>query len=179
MTNHADVPNYPENAADNLIRIMNALVAAKADAETYERLAAAADLVRRLTIEQDAAVAAAAIVTAAQAKAATAARFSTMRDIRVTDAKPDEHVLGTAFEITYTQVAWNGYVSAPQATTVAGFGLLPRLVLDYLIEQHPARIPVKITRLAADPYDAFDRYFVGMKRGSLSASAYDFQGARA
>jgi hypothetical protein len=49
-----------------------------------------------------------------------------------------------------------------------GFGALPPAVLDYLIEKCPERIPAKIMALAPDnPRQAFNRYFMGLKRGCL------------
>lgn len=115
----------------------------------------------------------------AQKKLDNDARFAGLSGLRVTDKTPDETTLRSSFEITYISLIYYMYanVSIPVPTTVVGFDALPEHVLAYLLDRHPDQIPAKIIRLAANPADAINRFFMGLKRGHLTANDHDVQRA--
>lgn len=116
---------------------------------------------------------------AAQEKLDNDARFAGLSGITVTDKTPDETTLRSSFEITYVSLIYDMYANAslPFPSTVVGFDALPEHVLAYLLERHPEQIPAKIIRLAANPADALNRFFMGLKRGYLTANDYDVRRA--
>lgn len=116
---------------------------------------------------------------AAQEKLDNDARFAGLSGITVTDKTPDETTLRSSFEITYVSLIYDMYANAslPVPSTVVGFDALPEHVLAYLLERHPEQIPAKIIRLAANPADALNRFFMGLKRGYLTANDYDVRRA--
>jgi hypothetical protein len=162
-----------ERAAANLFRIMAALSAAREDVALLERLKGAEALVKRLTAEQDAALTTQNKAIAAEAKATDDERFARFSDINVTDKRPEEGLLSAPFVISYVLSTWDmgAHASVPLTRSVTGFKVLPHIVLEYLIERHPSKIPARIMALApGNPRAAFDRYFGGLSRGYITGS---------
>jgi hypothetical protein len=162
--------NRSQIAADDLERVAAELTDAQADLDLLKRLKSAADRVARLTAERGKATKERDKALAAEAKAAEATRFAHISDIQVVESPETmrEHVLRGSWTITYTRLTWNGRSSAPAQRSVTGFSVLPSDVLDYLIEQHPGRIPAKIIALAPDnPREAMARYFASLRRGFI------------
>lgn len=157
-------------AAANLLQITADLAEANADAELYERIKAgkarseslSARLVDALN-EQDSTL-------KEEAKIKAAARFTNISGIDIVDNTPDEHVLGSSFRITYKSGRYDMYAgkTVQIPTTSTGFNSIPTLVLAYLIEVHPEKVPSKIMALApGNPNAAFEAYFAGLRRGCL------------
>lgn len=156
--------------AAELASINAELEAAREDMALLERLKSAADRVTRLSVEQDKKLAAHRAALAAEAEAKVDARFAGISDVDVTDSTPMETVLRSSFQISFIRPVWDGYRTAPKRHSANGFGVLPPEVLDYLITRCPERIPAKIMALAPDsPREAFNRYFVGVRRGYIAA----------
>jgi hypothetical protein len=156
---------------------MHGIEQAKADVALLERLKGAADRVAELTTLQGNIIAEQDLIHDRAAKARQDAAFAKFSTVDITDKHPDENVMRTSFEISYTVSTWDGRQTNPKRVTSMGLTCLPDDLIGYLIEKHPHKIPAKIARLAADPYDAFDRYFVGLGRGHLIGNAYDTQRA--
>lgn len=152
--------------AAELSSITAELDVARADMALLERLKSAADRVSRLTIEQEKTNVALEAAKAREGKANEDARFAGITELTITDRTPDANVVRSTFKITYVRPKWDGRSTYPQHHKASGFGLLDRDVLKYIIERCPDRIPQKIMALAPDnPRLAFDRYFVGVRRG--------------
>jgi len=176
-TNTKATPASPEiaaarvmAAATNLLQITADLAGAKADAAVYARLKAANTRVETVAEAQTKALAEQDAALSAEATAKAAARFANISGIEILDSTPDEHVLGTSFRITYTSGRYDMYggksVQIPTSST--GFNSIPSLVLAYLIEVHPEKVPSKIMALApGNPNAAFEAYFAGLRRGCL------------
>lgn len=154
---------------------MQGIEKAKADVALLNRLNSAADRLAALTTLQANIIIEQGLIHDRAAKARQDAAFAKYSSVDISDKYPDENVIRSSFEISYTVSSWNGRESVPKRVTSTGLLCLPDDLLAYLIEKHPSKIPAKIAQLAADPYDAFDRYFVGMKRGSLSVTTYDIE----
>jgi hypothetical protein len=156
-------------AAANIIRISAELEEARADMTLIDRLKSAADRVKRLSGEQDKAIAARNKALAAEAKAKQEARFAGISDMRIT-CVGNEHLLRLRFTIEYMSPRWNGFESVPARRSFESFDALPSDVLDYIIEVRPDLIPAMIADLApGSPREAFGRYFLGKKRGYIAA----------
>ncbi|MBA3678494.1 MAG: hypothetical protein H0W74_14020 [Sphingosinicella sp.] len=174
MTDTANPGERTLSAASNLFRVMQELSEAQADVALLERLKGAEARVKRLTAEQQTAVAEQDAAMTAEAEAAEAAKFQGFTDITVKDKRPAEsNVLTSTFQITYTRLTFDmdANASVPMPHTCNGFGELPNLAFDYLVDKYPQRIPAKIMALApGEPREAFKRYFMGLKRGYLKGS---------
>jgi hypothetical protein len=156
-------------AAADLARITAELDVAHEDVALLERLKSAQDRVNRLTTDQAKATKERDRALAAEAKAAKASRFAHISDVRITEYPETmrEHVLRSSWTIHWTSPTWDGFASLPKQHSI-GLTACPPDVLDYLIEQHPERIPAKITALAPEnPREAFRLYSQGLKRGWL------------
>lgn len=140
------------------------------DAAMWQRLTGAADRVKSLTAEYTKAKSAYDTAEAAKAKAAHEAQFAGLRNLRITEIPgKGDSVMHSAFHITYTRDAWDGWNNVPQTVSCTrGFGALERNVLAWIIQRHPEKIPASITDLAPDIDAAFNRYFVGLQRGYLA-----------
>lgn len=158
-------------AAASVDRLNKAISDAQMDVVLYARLRDAETRLKRLTGERLTAVSLRDSLALSEAKAAAATRFATFGDIKVTDRTPNESALNSSYSITYSRKSHDPYANdnVPKSTTVTGFASLPPLVLEYLIVKKPAAIPAKIAALAANPEDAFKRYFMGLRRGFLSS----------
>lgn len=152
---------------------MHGIVQAQADMVLLDRLNGAADRLATLTALQADIVAQQGLIHDRAAKARQDAMFAKFSTVDISDKYPEENVIRSSFTVTYTISSWNGRESVPKQVTSVGLLCLPDNLLAYLIEKHPSKIPAKIANLAADPYDAFERYFVGMSRGHLLATTYD------
>lgn len=143
----------------------------------FQRLKLAAARIPLLSTERDALAATAAAMAKEQAEAASNARFIGLHSVTVTDKTPNESALGSSYQVDYVVDGYDLYAGSngPVTNSIMGFSGLPHNVLAFLIERAPQNIPDKIARLAADPGDAFARYFVGMQRGMLTGSAYDLE----
>lgn len=111
---------------------------------------------------------------AEKAKAEHEARLDEISDLRVTESADPKGcgVLGSSFRITYTRPSWDHSLNrtVPKRVEVNGFGALCPPVLQYLIERAPEQIPASVMTLApSDPEAALQRYFVGRRRGWISA----------
>ena len=157
-------------AAANLLQITADLADAKADAAVYARLQAASTRAETLAEAQTKALAEQDAALREEATVKAAARFANISGIDVVDNTPDENVLRSAFTVKYTIGKHDMYTgdSVPSTCSVTGFKALPHVVLDYLLEVHPGKVPGKIMALAPnDPSAAFERYFIGLRRGCL------------
>lgn len=157
-------------AATTLFQITADLADANADAAVYARLKAASTRAETLAEAQTKALAEQDAALSAEATAKAAARFANISGIEILDTTPDEHVLGTSFRITYKSGKYDMYggKSVQIPTTSTGFNSIPSLVLAYLIEVHPEKVPSKIMALApGNPNAAFEVYFAGLRRGCL------------
>lgn len=141
------------------------------DVALLQRLKTAEADADRLAIElrtaQEALVQA--TVTAVQEQRAGA--YLAFKDITVSSAglKTGLH---TSFTIRVTKLAFDGRESVPVIYTHTGFLGLPSDAFGYLIDVHPEQVPASIAALApGDLYEAFNRYFVSLKRGYLSTAA--------
>jgi hypothetical protein len=152
---------------------MHGIEQAKADVALLERLNGAAHRLAALNTLQASIITEQGLIHERAAKARQEAAFAKFTTVDITDKYPDESVIRSSFEVSYTTSYWDGRQSVPKRVTMAGLMCLPDDLLGYLIEKHPSKIPAKIANLAADPYDAFNRYFVGVGRGHLIGNAYD------
>ncbi|MEG8057924.1 hypothetical protein [Sphingomonas faeni] len=152
---------------------MHGIEQAKADIALLDRLNGAADRLAALTTLQADIIAQQGLIYEQAAKARQDAAFAKFSTVDITDKTQDEHVIRSSFEVSYTTSSWDGRQSVPKRVTMVGLLSMPDDLLGYLIERHPGKIPAKIAQLAADPYEAFERYFIGMKRGHLIGNAYD------
>jgi hypothetical protein len=173
MTNTAELRQRTRAATDNLAQISGNLTAALEDVALLERLKSAPDRAARLTAEKEKATKERDRALAAEAKAAKAARFAGITDIRVAEspetASKNENVVRSSWTITWTAPTWDGYASRPKEHSRASFGSLPHDVLAYLVEERPDLIPAKIMALCpGSPLAAFNRYFVSCKRGFVA-----------
>ena len=157
--------------AANVARISAELDEARQDVAMLEKLKSAQDRLNRLTAEQSKAIAQCDKAIAAEEKAQADSRFVGLRDIRVIETRPGEHVLRAGFTVTYTRMAWDmdAQQSVPRGESVNGFPAVPSNVLAFLIERHPERIPAKIMDLApGNPGVAFNCYFRALSRGYIA-----------
>lgn len=152
---------------------MHGIEQAKADVALLNRLNGAAARIVALITLQASIIAEQGLIHDRAAKARQDAMFAKFSTVDITDKYPDENVIRSSFEISYTVSSWDGRQTNAKRVTSAGLLSLPEGLLECLIERHPSKIPAKIAQLAADPYDAFDRYFVGMSRGHLIGNTYD------
>jgi hypothetical protein len=152
---------------------MQGIEQAKADVALLERLNGAADKLASLTTLQADIIVQQGLIHDRAAKARQDAMFAKFSTVDIRDRDSGNHVIGSSFQISYTVSAWNGRESVSKLVTSTGLTCLPDGLLEYLIEMHPSKIPAKIANLAADPYDAFNRYFVGLGRGYLIGTTYD------
>jgi hypothetical protein len=152
---------------------MHGIEQAKADGALLDRLNGAADRLATLSTLQANIIVEQGLIHERAAKARQDTAFAKFTAVDVIDKYPDESVIRSTFQVTYTTYYWDGRQSVPKQVTMTGLQSLPDDLLGYLIEKHPSKIPAKIAALAADPYDAFDRYFVGVGRGYLIGNAYD------
>jgi hypothetical protein len=154
---------------------MQGIVQAQADIALLERLHGAADRLAALTTLQADVIAQQGLIYEQAAKGRQELAFAKFSTVDITDKTPDENVIRSSFEVSYTVSSWDGRQSNLKRVTMTGLMSLPDDLLGYLIVRHPHKIPTKIAQLAADPYEAFERYFIGMKRGHLIGNAYDTQ----
>lgn len=157
-------------AAQNLLQVTRDLADANVDAELYARIKAGSARSDALTIRLTEAIEQQDTALKQEAKVKAAARFANISGIDIVDNTPDEHVLGTSFRITYKSGRYDMYggKSVQIPTTSTGFKSIPSLVLAYLIEVHPEKVPSKIMALApGNPNVAFEAYFAGLRRGCL------------
>ena len=148
------------------------LSAAKADHAQWERLTSAAARVKALVATFDKAKAATAKAEAAEAKAASEARFAGLSNIRVTETPASGldsgGVLRSIFTITWTGSVYDMYsgTSVPTEQSRNDFKQLPANVLAFLIEKHPEQIPANIMAFApGDPAGAIEEYIRAYARG--------------
>ena len=150
---------------------------AEQDAARWRQLSGATDLAAALRKEYERATAAQAKADAAADKDAAAARFAGFGSIGVKQGeggKEGSGLLGLPFTITWMALEYDMYskMSLPREHSAAGFETLPQPVLAYLIERHPLQIPASILDLApGDPEAAFERYFIGKRRGYFVGAA--------
>jgi hypothetical protein len=178
MNNHAELLNYNEDIlAADLISILQSIADTEADVALLTRIKAAPAKLAALIIQRDKLIADERIASEAKAKIEADARFSRFSDIRVSDKTPDQDVLGSSYEITYTANVYDMYLNAsvPTPHVVMGFNALPWDAMMYLLERHPDKLPAKIARLAATPHDALERYTLGLRRGHLQATNHDMR----
>lgn len=152
---------------------MHGIEQAKADVALLDRLNGAADRLAALSTLQANIIVEQGLIHERAAKARQDAAFAKFSTVDISDKYPEENVIRSSFEVSYTVKSWDGRQELPKRVTMTGLLCLPEGLLEYLIVKHPSKIPAKIAQLAADPYDAFERYFVGMSRGHLIATAYD------
>lgn len=152
---------------------MHGIEQAKADVALRARLDDAPTRLAALTTLQADIIAQQGLIHDRAVRARQDAAFAKFSTVDITDKTPEESVIRTSYEVSYTISAWDGRQSNPKRVTSTGLLCLPDDLLAYLIEKHPGKIPAKIANLAADPYDAFERYFVGMSRGHLISTTYD------
>lgn len=144
---------------------------AKADVALLQRLKGAEADAKRLTTELRAAQDDLATAMADATKARYEAEFAKFRDITITEEEGKGiGPLHTTYTTTVTAVSFDGATHEGEQTYV-GFIGLPSDAMRYLIEKHPERIPASIMALGCDPYEAFDTYFAGMRRGYLITPA--------
>ncbi len=104
--------------------------------------------------------------------AARKARLAKFSDMTVSYPDDGRGLLKIPFTIRYTKPAYDSVKKAtvPKLFKVDGFNNL-RLsgdAWDYLMSDRPDAIPPQIMALApGDPVAAMDRYFIGLKRGSI------------
>ena len=150
---------------------------AERDAARWRQLSGATDLAAAFRKDYERATAAQAKADATADKQAAAARFAGLGSIRVkqgSGGKEGSGLLGLPFTITWMAPEYDMYskMTVPREHSVAGFEALSPTVMAYLIERHPAQIPAPILALApGDPDKAFERYFVGKRRGYLTGAA--------
>lgn len=146
---------------------------ARQNVATLQRLKTAELDVERLAIELEAAQSALAKGMADAVCTQRKAQFAGFIDITVIET-PDpmnSSVLSTTFVIAVTRRSFNGYQSVPTTITYPSFKQLPPDAFNYLLEKHPERVPASIMALRpGDAWNAFNTYFVGLKRGYLTAS---------
>lgn len=152
---------------------MHGIEQAKADVALRARLEDAPNRLASLTTLQTDIIAHQGLIRERAAQAMQDTMFAKFSTVDISDRFPDESVIRSSFQISYTVSAWNGRESVSKLVTSMGLSCLPDGLLGYLIEKHPHKIPAKIANLAADPYDAFNRYFVGLGRGYLIGTTYD------
>lgn len=167
-----DINDHTMTTKDKLRLLAQEIDQSRADVDLLERLTKASTNLSDLLVRRIALTAINDAEVAAQSKAAYDARFSGLSAITVVDKTPDESVIRSSFEITYTSLAYDMYSneSLPVQKSALGFGGLPSNVLAYLIERHPSQVPSKIGCLAPNPEDAFALYFVGLQRGHMTAA---------
>lgn len=118
-----------------------------------------------------------ATVLADEAEAERKARLAGYGDVAVTVSYPPNYegnLLRAGFAVEYTRLEWDNRARAtvPKPHKIIGFRGLPGEVLEYLIEVRPDAIPAEIMALAPDkPYEAFQRYFISMRKGRIDAPA--------
>ncbi len=172
MTNTAELRERARVADETLSLITTNLNDALEDVTLLERLKSAEDRAKRLTAEQDRATKERTKAHAAEAKAVEEGRFTGISDVQVKESPNTVHenVVRSGFTVSYASPTWDGYESRPTRHSRDGFGLLPSIVLDYIIEKRPELIPAKIMALAPDsPSEAFRRYFLSIRRGYVAA----------
>jgi len=163
----------------NLTAMAQELEQAHQDAALLRRLNSAEECIRFLTPEYEKALAiheeevAAEIKAAAvAAQAAHEAQFAGLRDLHIIEVSDPQGstVLSSRFRISWTRDAWDADANAtlPQIVSMSGFAALPSLVLSWIVQHHPDKIPASIMALAPHDVDeALDRYFVALNRGYL------------
>jgi len=164
MTNHTD-----RAALVSAVERLGAdLEQAKADVALLQRLKDAEANAKRLAGELRAAQDELSTAIAEATEAKREAEFAKFKDITVTEEQGNgSSVLHSSFTIVVTALSFDGATHEEQRTYI-GFGQLPGDALSYLIEKRPDRIPASITALSPnDPYEAFDTYFAGLRRGYL------------
>lgn len=167
MTNHTDRAALVATVE----RLGAELQQARQDVALLQRLKASETDAKRLTLDLRAAQDELAQAMTADFQAQQDARYAGFLGITVTEKASETatSVLHRAFNITVKRETFNGFESIPTEHTFGGFQQLPSDALGYLIEKHPERIPAGIMELApSDPYEAFDVYFNGLRRGYLS-----------
>jgi membrane-bound lytic murein transglycosylase len=145
---------------------------ARADAALLRRLKAAEANEKRLTADLRAAQEELAEANATQIAAESEARFSLFRDITVVEKEPKEGpgIQHMQYEITLTQMRWDGRESQAIPQVYRGWDTLPEHALEYLIEKFPERVPSSIRALNPDDLgNAFGRYFGAKRRGFMQA----------
>lgn len=147
---------------------------AKADADLYARLKGAAERVKEVQAECNAAMSDLRKAEIADEKEQREARYRGLSDIEVVEV-PDKEaggLLRSTWRISYTASAFDGYSSKPTRLTKNGFEELEPHVRAYLIEQHPERIPASIMALAPDdPAKAIGKLLAAKRRGFFSEKA--------
>jgi len=145
------------------------LEAAKQDLALFQRLTSAEQRVEQLTVEYDKAQAVNERAEANEAKAAHAARFDGLSDIRVeTSQDPyNPSLMGATFTISWSAPAFDAWRGAHvKRHTRHSFAALPPKVFAYLVEENADRIPAAILALApGDPVGAIDIYLSALRRG--------------
>jgi hypothetical protein len=118
-----------------------------------------------------------AVALANEAEAERQARLAGFGNITVTVAYPSNYegnLLRAIFTVEYTRLQYNMAFRAAvmKPHKLIGFSALPADVLEYLVEKRPEAIPAEISNLApADPWEAFRRYFLALRRGRLDSYA--------
>lgn len=146
---------------------------AREDAELYERLSKAPALVAKLAARGDDLTAALAKAEEAEATARREEAYSHIRNMRVeTVAGKSSSPIGAQYIIRFEREAYsstthrNEWISAE----ANGFAVLTPEQFGYLLDKAPEQIPAGIRNLVPDnPRRAFEVYFIGMRRGYLTA----------
>lgn len=131
----------------------------------------AEQLVKAITVANEQLAAA----LATEAEAERQARLAGFGTIAVTVAYPSNYqgnLLRAIFTIEYTRLQYNMAcrTAVMQPHKLIGFSALPGDALAYLVEKCPEAIPAEIASLApGDPWEAFRRYFLALRRGRLDS----------
>lgn len=147
------------------------LTQALEDVALLQRLKSAEDDAKRLAIELRTAQEELVGANVAALQAERAGSYLNFRDITISSAGLATG-LHTNFVINVTRLVFNGRDSVPTVVTHTGFLALPSDAFGYLIDMHPELVPSFIKALAPDDlYEAFHRYFLGIKRGFIATAA--------
>lgn len=115
-----------------------------------------------------------AVALANEAEAARAQRLADFGDISVSASYApgyEGNLLRAVFTITYDRLTYDqrARASLMQSHTIVGFRALNAEAMEYLQEVRPDAIPADIMDLApGNPREAFGRYFMGLRKGSVS-----------
>lgn len=151
-----------------------ALQQAREDVTLYKRLTEAEALTERLVKKGNALTSELAKVSAVEDKDARVARYAGLRELEIAEIPGDKStsVLSNTMRISYTRDTWHSDANTnlPQRVATNGFQALPPNVFGWIMECHPEKIPASIAALApGDIRAAMDRYFIGLRRGYLTA----------
>jgi hypothetical protein len=163
---------------DEVQRLSAALDQARADVALLRRLKDAEKDATRIAGELVAAQEALVIANVDALTAARDAEFANIRSISVAVIpRKDSPItaIGVNYAITYERLTYDtaAHKSLWRSNTINGFSAVPMDVMRYLILAKPEAIPLAIMNLApgGSAEDAFDAYFVAMRRGYMTAVA--------